>query len=151
MTAPLAPWAGLLDPTIPNWRFPNQDGGWIAPAVEFAAKPNGPWIAPLQLPKGVSTLFDTGAAFCLMNSGLVQELGLRDTMTTRVLRMANGAEDVFPIARGFLRLQGADHFVHLLVAHSEKTRPDRILLPISALKYYHVLLTNSESIWFNRS
>lgn len=150
MTPPLAPWADLLDPAIPHWRFPNL-GGWITPAVEFSAKPNGPWVAPQQLPTAVTTLFDTGASFCLMNTGLVQELVLRDTGTTRVLRMANGAEDVFSLARGFLRLQGADHFMHLLVAHSERTRPDRILLPISALQYYRVLLTHSESFWFNRS
>jgi len=148
---PTAPWADLLDLAIPNWRFPNQDGGWITPAVEFTAKPNGPWISPQRFPKSVHSVFDSGAAFSLMNTGLVQELALRDTGTTRVLRLANGAEDVFPIARGFLRLEGADHFMHLLVAHSEKTRPDRILLPISAPRYYHVLMTHSESIWFNRS
>ncbi|HBH51748.1 MAG TPA: hypothetical protein DDY91_07640 [Planctomycetaceae bacterium] len=151
MTPPSCPWADLLDPAIPHWRFPNQAGGWISPAVEFSAKPNGPWIGPGQLPKTVTTIFDTGAAFSLMNTGLVEELALRDTGTTRVLKMANGAEDVFSIARGFLRLERADHFMHLLVAHSEKTRRDRILLPVSTLHYYHVLLTHSESIWFNRS
>lgn len=72
-------------------------------------------------------------------------------MTTRGLRLANGAEDVFQIARGFLRLEGADLFMHLLVAHSEKARSDRNLLPNSALRSCEVLLTQSESISFKRS
>jgi predicted aspartyl protease len=136
-----------LDPDVRFWRFTNQTrSGWISPRCEFSARPNGDYVAPRNSNEPIPIVFDTGATYCLMNTGLVEFLRLSDTGVERPISLADGTQAHFKVARGFVRIEGSDAKSMIFVAHHESAS-NRILLPISILKWYQVLLTHSESVW----
>jgi hypothetical protein len=141
-----------LYPDVRFWRFTNQTGNGklkISLRCEFCAKPDGTYLAPQIFKKPIPIWFDTGADFCVMNTGLVESLCLSTAGDDQQIRLADGNHGWFKMARAFIRIEASDVVAQVNVAHN-LTNPNRILLPSSILKFYQVLLTDSDSFWVER-